>query len=153
MALARMIAFCLDWLVLAVWGGTVFGLAMLGFSGNPPRFESPWHGQVVSALVMTLPFILYFAFLESSSAQATLGKRALRMQVVHHSGERISFLASFLRNVLKFVPWEFGHMVAHHAGFAVDVFPMWLWVPVALAMGGCLWWLAALFMTHEMNFQ
>lgn len=53
---------------------------------------------------------LYFAFMHSSSSQATLGKRALGLKVTGMNGQRISFLnatgryfASFISGIILFI--------------------------------------------------
>jgi uncharacterized RDD family membrane protein YckC len=46
---------------------------------------------------------LYFAFMESSKKQATLGKMALNLKVTSLTGERISFLNATGRYFSKFV--------------------------------------------------
>src|SRR5262249_51508180 len=76
-ALRRLLAFAVDWFVLVLWGGVIFGAVMIATGGNPPQPESPWTGQAMSLLTMTVPFTLYFALCESSAMQASLGKRAL----------------------------------------------------------------------------
>ena len=47
----------------------------------------------------------YFTLQESSSVQATLGKRALKIKVVDAAGNTISSGQSALRNLLKFIPF------------------------------------------------
>ena len=46
---------------------------------------------------------LYFAFQESSAAQATLGKRALSLKVTGMNGQRISFLNATGRHFAKYL--------------------------------------------------
>lgn len=54
--------------------------------------------------LLLLPFSSgIMAFLESSSSQATYGKRLLRIKVVNINGERMSFKKAFLRNIIKLV--------------------------------------------------
>ena len=56
--------------------------------------------------------LLYFAVLESSSMQASLGKRLLRLRVTRADGGRLSFWRAMGRNFLKFTPLGFGILVA-----------------------------------------
>ena len=148
--LLRLTAFALDWLVLALWGGIAFGIVMFSTHGNPPGFSNPWQGQAVSFLVMTLPFTLYFAFLESSPKRATIGKRIIGLEVARPTGEQLSFATSFLRNGIKFVPWELGHLVAHQAAFAKEPsISTWVWGPALGAVIGMLWWMTTLFIGSE----
>lgn len=54
-----------------------------------PFFEA---GSSPAQLIQTIATWLYFAMMESSNLQATLGKLALGLRVVDMSGQRISFL-------------------------------------------------------------
>jgi uncharacterized RDD family membrane protein YckC len=147
-ALRRLLAFAVDWLVVVLWGGVVFGAVMLATGGQPPRPANPWIAQAIGFLTMTAPVTLYFAICESSAMRASLGKRVLRLVVSRDNGEPLPFASALLRNAVKFVPWEFGHMVTQHAIFAGDAgFPAWLWGPVVVAYGGPLWWVVALIAT------
>ena len=148
LAVRRSLAFALDWLVVALWGGLLFGAVMIATHGNPPRPESPWAAQAIGLLTLMVPVTSYFAFCESSALRASLGKRVLGLVVTRETGERLSLQSAFLRNALKFVPWECGHTVAQQAAFSVDEgFPAWLWGPATVALVGPMWWLVAMFAT------
>lgn len=147
--LKRILSFCLDWFVLALWGGALFVIAMIITSGNPSGFGNPWKGQLVSFLVMTLPFILYFAICESSSKQASLGKQICKIKVQSNSGQNLSLGHCILRNGLKFIPWEFGHAAAHHAVASGESVGFWPWVFLILATMSSLWWVIALLFKKE----
>ncbi len=142
----RLVAFVIDWLVIAAWGGLLFGFVMVVTGGNPPRPGGPWKAQAVSLVAMTVPFALYFALGEASRWRGTLGKHLVGLVVCRRSEQRLSFGRALLRNAIKLVPWEFGHTVAHQAIYASDgVFPLWLWGPAVVSMLGPLWWIVALF--------
>ena len=53
MAVRRLSAFALDWLVVALWGGVLFGVVMLATGGEPGRPGSPWSAQAVGVVAMT----------------------------------------------------------------------------------------------------
>lgn len=57
---------------------------------------------VLSAAVLA-GYFLYCALLESSSWQATVGKRALRLKVTNDRGERIGFARAAARFIAKFL--------------------------------------------------
>ena len=144
-ALRRLLAFAVDWFVLVLWGGVIFGAVMIATGGNPPQPESPWTGQAMSLLTMTVPFTLYFALCESSAMQASLGKRTLGLVVSRETGGRLSFGSALLRNAVKFSPWEFGHTVAWQAVFSGEGgFPAWIWGPATIAFVVPVWWLVAI---------
>ncbi len=145
-ALRRVLAFAIDWLVVALWAAALFGAVMVASDFHPPRPAGAWTAQMVGFVTMTLPVTLYFALCESSPMQATLGKRALGLRVESGSGERLSVGTAVLRNAAKFAPWEFGHTVAQQAVYSGEGgFPAWVWVPAAVAAAGPVWWLAMLF--------
>lgn len=145
-AFRRVLAFAVDWLVVALWAGALFGAVMVTSDFQPPRPPNAWAAQLIGLLTMTLPVTLYFAVCESSPMQATLGKLALRLQVRGEADERLSFGAALLRNAAKFAPWEFGHTVAQHTAYSAEGgFSAWVWAPAAVAVAGPVWWLVSLF--------
>jgi hypothetical protein len=144
----RSLAFALDWLVMVLWGGMLFGAVMIATNGNPPRPENPWSAQAIGLLTMTVPVTLYFALCESSALRASLGKRVFGLVVSKETGERLWLRSTLLRNVVKFVPWECGHTVAQQAAFSGEGgFPAWVCGPATVALVGPIWWLVAMFAT------
>lgn len=89
----RVLAYIIDSLIMSV----VFcPLGMvIGFAGAAAEVDenSPvWMGaNLFINLVSVLVGWLYFAFMESSSWQATLGKRLLKLKVTDLDGHRIGF--------------------------------------------------------------
>lgn len=148
--LLRLKAFAIDWLILAMWGSIIFGIVRLVSSGHPQRPEGAWAAEAIGFITMTLPFTLYFALSEGSRRQASIGKRVVGLVVVRRSGEKTSFTRALFRNAIKFVPWEFGHMLTQQAAYAGGGdFPVWLWGPAAIAAVGPMWWLLGLFAQGE----
>jgi hypothetical protein len=147
-AMRRLWAFAIDWLVVVLWGGVLFGAVMLATGGHPPRPANPWTAQGVGFLTMTLPVTLYFALCESSAMRGSLGKRILGLAVSRETGGRLPFGSALLRNCVKFIPWELGHTVAQQAVFSGDSgLPNWVWGPMIVAFGGPVWWLIAMVTT------
>jgi len=143
--LRRVLAFAVDWLVVVMWAGALFGAVMVASDFAPPRPTGAWTAQAIGFLSMTLPVTLYFALCESSPMQATLGKRALGLRVERESGGRLSVGGALLRNAAKFAPWEFGHTVAQQAAYSAEAgFPVWVWIPAAVAAAGPVWWVVTL---------
>jgi uncharacterized RDD family membrane protein YckC len=148
-AVRRLFAFAVDWFVVVVlWGGVVCGAVLIPTGGKPPQLGSPWAGQAINFLTMTVPFTLYLAFCESSPMRASLGKRAVGLVVSQETGGRLSFGSALLRNAVKFTPWEFGHIVAWQSFFSRgEGLPAWVWGPATIAFIGPVWWLVAIFAT------
>ena len=146
LAVRRLLAFAVDWLVIAAWGAALFGLLMLVWDGHPPRPRNAWTAHARGLLAMTLPVLLYFAFSEASGARASLGKRALGLVVSHEHGGRLPFAPALLRNALKFIPWELGHLVAFQSVFSGEGEPQaWVWGPAMVSFATVAWWAAVLF--------
>lgn len=149
-ALRRFLAFGIDWLVIAIWGGVLFGIVMLIFSGNPPNPSGPWKAQAIGFFAMTLPVVFYFSICEYSSWRATPGKRIMRLRVVGLKTDRIPFSRILLRNAIKFLPWEIGHLLANQAIFSSSSStPNWLIVPMILSLAIPLWWVSTIYLRGE----
>jgi len=108
-------AYLIDSIVLFV---VIFLLAMIfffmsysssygsygGYSGSYYGGPSPAAWVMFYVLTFLIVFF-YFTLQEAGSAQATLGKRAVKIKVVDSSGYRISFGQAALRNFLKVFPF------------------------------------------------
>ena len=96
----RFLAYLIDSLVLSVPAVFFVFLMFVGMAGSLSQIER--RNEVVpvlgSILFLILFYVLlfaglwlYYAIMESSSWQATLGKKALNLQVTDLDGRRISF--------------------------------------------------------------
>jgi uncharacterized RDD family membrane protein YckC len=102
----RFVAFMIDYVILFALLQVLFNI-VLGLTGHAP--STPFDGEPparvfgvnVPAAVMLLVWTGYFALMESSRWQATLGKRLFRIRVVGVAGERISFGRAVGRALLK----------------------------------------------------
>jgi uncharacterized RDD family membrane protein YckC len=81
-------------------------------------FTNRTQAQLSAFLFVTLPVILYFSILESSAGQATWGKNKTGLKVTDHNGTRIIFARSFVRTLLKFIPWEISHTLIWEISFS-----------------------------------
>ncbi len=91
----RVLAYFIDWVVLYIIMTivmTIFGLGMtvpfMAFEQNPGAMFGLGLSIVGGSLVLNW---LYFAFLESSPWQGTVGKLAIGLVVTDLNGNRISF--------------------------------------------------------------
>jgi len=83
--------------------GVLIAGAIFLFSPAPLEQTNPFPPRwVVWAVNLALPW-LYFALMESSRLQATLGKRLTRLAVTDVYGERMSFLRASARHFGKFL--------------------------------------------------
>ena len=96
----RFAAFILDYLiavVLALVVGAIIGGIYGAGATSPEEKTAKGLGGIAGLLV----WWLYFAIMESSGKQATLGKMALGIRVVTREGGRISFARATGRNFAK----------------------------------------------------
>lgn len=141
----RLLAFAIDWIIIAAWGGILFGLVWWSNDGSPVAPAGPWQGQAIGILSMTLPVVFYFGLCEASAGQGTLGKRLLGLRVSQRNGARAPRRQTLLRAAMKFLPWELGHLLAQQAFFAGEEgIPRWAFLPGVLSFALPAWWLTSL---------
>lgn len=89
----RVLAYLIDSLLLSiVFCPLGFGLGLLGVAGEIDENSPAWVGiNLLLNVVSLLVGWLYFALTESSSWQATVGKRLLKLKVTDMDGQLISF--------------------------------------------------------------
>lgn len=92
----RFVAYIIDWIILNVVLsslGSIMGLGLMSpWAVNPDMAMAYGFSALMGYLVVSqIGTWLYFALLEASSLQGTLGKKALGMVVTNHEGERIGF--------------------------------------------------------------
>ena len=148
----RLAALLIDVLILEVAISMIIfvPVAILSFFG---RSKVPVM-SVTSTLSYVL-FLLYFALMESSHKQATLGKLFLGIAVADAKGGKISFNKAILRNVAKYVPlfvlvaftWATGYL-----GETLEGAKLLILIPILF---GVLWYVPMWFnpwkqTTHDM---
>ena len=117
----RVRAFALDYLIILLYLATITLLIFLlnfFFHLNDLLFTDRFRAQIIAFLLVTLPVTLYFAISEASLQQATWGKKRLGLRVVDDNERRISFGRSFVRTMLKFIPWELSHTLIWTLSFS-----------------------------------
>ncbi|XCB37075.1 RDD family protein [Arcanobacterium hippocoleae] len=99
----------------------LFGVAVavyhLVFKGIPKMNEL--QSQLIALLTSVIPIILIFAYLDYSK-DGSIGKRKAGLKLVY---KHKSFEASLIRNLIKFLPWQIGHISTIH-GIYTD-FDIW----------------------------
>lgn len=82
--------------------------------GSDEWFASGLKTELYTLVTISLPIWLYFTLTEVSGWQSTIGKKWLKLQTIDAaSRERIFFWQSFLRTVIKLLPWEVAHLAAN----------------------------------------
>lgn len=91
--LRRLVAYLIDGVVITVMYVVIAGVAWaLSFI---PEF--------IFSILIIVALFGYFAYMESSPRQATLGKLAIGIKVTDMAGKRLSFTQALLRNLGKIV--------------------------------------------------
>ena len=108
----RLAAYIIDYLVLGFVIGTMVALVMLAMGlsfaifqdmDNPANQLLVVTSSIILGVVVLTATWMYYALLESSSHQGTLGKMALNLKVTDLEGQPISFLRATGRFFGKFL--------------------------------------------------
>ena len=101
--------------------GMIFGVGVVSMIGGGMDPDNPAVGGLsalfqlaVQGLSITITW-LYFAFMESSASQGTLGKMAMGIKVTDASGDRITFLRAtgrFFSKMLSQMVCCIGYIIA-----------------------------------------
>jgi uncharacterized RDD family membrane protein YckC len=110
----RFVALIIDYLILGLLTGFIIvpilgAFGVMGSMGDMDEMDESFIAGMIAALSGTVALVnivinwLYFALMESSSWQATLGKRAVGVKVISEEGSRISFITATIRYIGKIV--------------------------------------------------
>jgi len=101
-SLQRLVAFIIDRMLISILVGIFLRpiLWHISFSYPEDIFGWGWHFTTYKFWKEVI-IITYFAFMESSAYQATLGKIVMGIKVVGENGQRIELPKAILRNLSK----------------------------------------------------
>jgi len=99
--------FILAYLILLALGSFVYYLISQKGMQQPTEFES----QSITFFTSVLPITLIFTYLDYIK-NGSFGKKKAELQLVY---EKKTVQASLIRNAIKFLPWQIGHMSAIHS--------------------------------------
>ena len=103
----RVVAYIIDAIVLTIATipiALIFGISMTaGLDPTAVPDDAAAGGNLLANLLSVVLGWLYYALMESSGMQATLGKKALGLIVTDESGQRISFARATGRYFAKIV--------------------------------------------------
>lgn len=108
----------------AYWiDGIVFGIIFLLFAISGVGWKTMGAGELTQVSILYFGFYfgwwMYFALMESSSSQATLGKRALGIKVTDMQGYQLSFMHAAgrqLAGVISSFTFTIGYLIAAFSG-------------------------------------
>ncbi|MFY9262180.1 MAG: RDD family protein [Actinomycetaceae bacterium] len=97
----------IDWLVISAYLLALFAVTGLfywaAFRGIPEFSETG--AQLIAFFASVVPVVLIFAALDAGGG--SIGKRKAGLTLYF---ERPGFGAALVRNIVKFLPWQLGHM-------------------------------------------
>jgi uncharacterized RDD family membrane protein YckC len=110
----RFVAIIIDYLLIGLLSAFVIvpvlgAFGIMGSVGDMDAMDESFMAGMLAAVTGTMALVnivvnwLYFALMESSAWQATLGKRAVGVKVIGDNGGRISFITATIRYVGKIV--------------------------------------------------
>ena len=111
-------AFCVIILVaIPIFGVSYFQSLAAGFSNPDPAFTAAMIFTILDVIVaLSLVTWLYYAFMESSTRQGTLGKMALGLSVTDMQDQRVSFGRAsgrfFAKLITGLIPFAIGYIMA-----------------------------------------
>ena len=73
-------------------------------------FQNSRNMSLYVLLSISIPVWGYFTYFDSCKSRDSLGKRLLNLSVVDLQGNRLKLRKSFIRTLLKLLPWELAHL-------------------------------------------
>jgi uncharacterized RDD family membrane protein YckC len=118
----RAIATFIDYLIIGSYAFILWAI----FSNMSIPVLGPIEGQLIGLMSLTIPAFLYVYLTEKGRHKATLGKRILKIKLRTSTNES----SIFIRNFLKFLPWELAHTGIHWLFYYENKglqIPLWVW--------------------------
>lgn len=116
--LQRLKAYILDCLILfialIVWQTALVFVNPITKIVNSGQQPAGWRMHLWVFATVTIPFLLYFAWTQSSAKKATLGMRFVGLEVVDFEERRVGFGRALVRSIFLLVPFELNHSVMFH---------------------------------------
>lgn len=134
LTIKRLLAFAIDYLIIILYGTLLFlvTISIIDISKFSTESYSPIKGQFIGFFTMTLPVFMYNFLLENSQYRGGVGKQIMRIAVIKSGYKKQNI---FIRNFVKFLPWEIGHLGVHWAMYYSSrnqATPNWVWVVLIL---------------------
>ncbi|MBK9107579.1 MAG: RDD family protein [Saprospiraceae bacterium] len=108
----RIFASIIDYGIIGIYGIFLFLLTQsIASECNLNLNIHPFESQLIGFLCLTLPVFLYSYLTEKSNWKGTIGKRILNINVTPNPAASHDHI--FLRNLLKYLPWELAHTGVH----------------------------------------
>jgi uncharacterized RDD family membrane protein YckC len=111
----RLLSLAIDFSMIVAYVLLLFGFTTLiyrfVFEGTP-KFDI-FTAHLIGFLTLILPVLIYFISSELGVSSNTLGKRIVGLKVVSMDNQKLTVNQVVLRNVVKFLPWEYAHILVY----------------------------------------
>lgn len=87
--------------LLFIVNATIFTFIFEGF----PKYTEN-HVQIITTCTSVIPTIFIFSYLDFYK-RGSIGKKAAGLKLLY---ENHQFRSSLIRNIIKFLPWQLGHI-------------------------------------------
>lgn len=137
----RFLALLIDFVLVILWGVLLFlvsSIVYLQVLNGAPVFDEL--GMNLISLTMIVPVVLYSIIMESTKKNGTVGKRIERLKVSSARNDILSFKQIVIRNVVKYFPWQFGHMIIFR-GIALkwEISVFWMFMLIVANLLPIIW--------------
>lgn len=127
----------IDWLVIWVYLITLFLLSILFYLSvfhAIPVF-SEGETQMIATTTSVVPVVLFFSYLDFKDG--SIGKNRAGLCIYYKNRK---FKYSLLRNVIKFLPWQIGHVGVIHGMYsefnAISILIQWMAIACMIGLFG-----------------
>jgi uncharacterized RDD family membrane protein YckC len=129
-----------DYGVIAGWLGALgavsaVGRAVAGPPRRPPDIPLPAYDLAIAAMTV-LPVGAYLARTEAGPRQASAGKRWQDLRVTTAAGEPIGWRRAVVRNAVKLLPWQLGHLAVVRLAQGRESPAVWALQGLSLVLAG-----------------
>lgn len=128
----RLLSWWWDYLLIVAWlvvVFVVFGLPqLLGWWDLSSFWSNPTAADVAITVLTVVPYFLYLVITETSSSHATVGKRRMGLKVTTVNGAAPGRGAIMIRNLIKVLPWQLGHMGTMRLATSATPPPLAIWL-------------------------
>lgn len=111
----RLLSLAIDFSMIVAYVLLLFGMTSLIYRlvlGTTPVFDI-FTAHLIGFVTLILPVLVYFIISELGVSSNTLGKRIVGLKVASIDNKKLSINQAVLRNVIKFLPWEFAHVLVY----------------------------------------
>lgn len=106
----RLLELFIDYLVILGYLGLLLLVTVFFYQftlGEIPQLTS-MQSQIISTVTSVIPIVLIFTLVDYYLPFGSIGKKVAQLKLVYYTNKR--FKSAFLRNIVKFSPWQLAHM-------------------------------------------